>query len=343
MNYFCSQAYTQNGLVHLNTQPKSNDNFTYIIKGYPDSLKHKLLKELQSSAGCECRAEYDYNGNPISLLCREKGFMIVDGTNPNCIEPQTYGITDLLINISNYQNLDELKKHRDAVLSLLKKIKKEENRCAGFISAAKGIAEDCKRIESATLNHSKINRFSAKLWKTYGTPPTGKIGREKKFFANVLTSDGCKFPVSAFSDMCEKISVINDFSMAAASLITDKIRLYALSCGYDVISFIDFLDGKTIRHIIIPELSYGIYCEKASSVTFENAKRIRKNRFLKEDFTNCFKLRTSFCKKAYNELITESVKSLKSVDNLKNDLDNVYLSVTNENIFLSEMVKKCLP
>ncbi|MCQ2479703.1 MAG: hypothetical protein MJ120_03600 [Clostridia bacterium] len=343
MNYFCSQAYTQNGLTYIRNQTAKSDNFTYIFKGYPNSLKAELLRKLQNSAGCECLMEYDYNESPVSLMCAGRGFSVVDGTAPNCAEPLTYGITDALIDLNAYQNQEELRNRKDEILSLFREIKKEEHRCAGFISAARGIAEDCRRIEMPSLNKPKINRFSARLWKTYGTPPTGKIGREKKYFANVLTSDGCSFPFSAFSDLCERISVINDFSMSAASIITDKIRLYALSSGHDVISFLDFLDGKTVRHIIIPEISYGIYCEKTSSVTFENAKRIRKTRFIKEDFADNFKPRSNFCKKAYNELIAESVKTLKSVDYLKNKLDNVYLSVTNEKNISYEIVKKCLP
>lgn len=343
MNYFCSQAYTKNGLTYLKNQPKQNDHFTYIIKGYPDSLKHKIMKQVQESTPCECKIEYDYNENPVSLLCAEKGFSIVDGTSPNPVEPQTYGITDTIIDLNTYQNLQILNQRKDEVLDLLKEIKKEERRCAGFISAAKGIADDCKRIESASLNHPKINRFSAKLWKTYGTPPTGKIGKEKKYFANVLTPNGCEFPLEKFGEMCDRISIINDFSMAAASLITDKIRLYALSCGYDVLSFLDFLDGKTVRHIIIPEISYGIYCERTSFVTFENAKRIRKTRFMKEDFEKSIKSRALFCKKAYIELIAEADKTLEYVDNLKKSLDDVYLSATDDKKFLAEIVKKCLP
>ena len=333
MNSFCSQAYTSGGLTTLKSS-KADSEFTYILKGYPHSLKQKIITEIQNSADCECEIAYDYNEKPVSLRCRERNFRIVDGTYPHFNEPETYGITDKIIDLSAFQSHEALRSRRDEAIKLFGKIRKEEKRCAGFISAAKGIADDCRRIESPALSTSKINRFALRLWQKHGTPPRGKVGTEKKFFADVPTENGLDFAFKRFGDMCRNIFIINDFSCAASSQLTEKMKLYALSCGFDVISFVDFLDGQTVRHIIIPELEYGIYCERAVRAPFEDAKYIRKSRFLKEEYSESCKNRALFCKKAYNELVNEAVKSLKNIENHKKCLENIYISATNEKSFL---------
>lgn len=338
MDSFCSQAYTSKGLTAVKNQRGRGALFTYILKGHPTEIKNKFIFEAQNSANCECDIDYDYNENPISLVCEGKGFCIVDGTYPCIREPETYGITDKIISLGEYQSGEILKFRKDEALRLFDEIKKEEKRCAGFISAARSVAADCRHFEENSLNRAKINRFAAKLWKKYGTPPTGRIGTERKYFGEVITENGLQFSFEKFSRLCSNISVINDFSSAAGALIVDKIRLYALSSGYDVISFIDFLDGCTLRHVAVPELGYGIYCERTLKAEFENAGRIRKSRFLKEDYTENLKNRASFCKKAYSELVEEAVKSLRFLEKSKGNLNKIYLSATDEAHFFKKNV-----
>lgn len=334
MNSFCSQAYTSGGLTEIKSHAAADSEFTYILKGYPCTLKQKFIREIQNSADCECEILYDYNENPFFLRCRERKFRVVDGTYPHFCEPETYGITDKIIDLSAFQNPEILRSRRAEALELFTKIRKEEKRCTGFISAAKGIADDCRRIEASSVSGKKINRFAFRLWEKHGTPPRGRIGTEKKYFADVLTENGTDFAFRKFSEMCEYMFVIKDFSSAVSSQLTEKIRLYALSCGYDVISFVDFFDCQTVRHIIIPELKYGIYCERAVHAPFESVKYIRKSRFLKEEYSENCKNRASFCQKAYAELTDEAVKSLKTIESYKKALENIFISATNEKSFL---------
>lgn len=334
MDNFCSQAYTSKGLVSLKSRA-ADIKFTYIMKGYPDSLKRFFLKKLLTSADSCFNAAYDYNNSPVCLYCREKNFQIVDGTYPLTAEPETYGITDTIIDLSAFQNLQKLTEKRDIAANLFKSIKKEEKRCRDFISAAKGISDDCRRHESQYIDRSSLNRFASRLWKRYGTPPSGRVGTETKYFADALSGYGMSFNFEKFSSMCKTVSVINDFSSVVSVSVADKIRLYALSSGFDVISFVDFLDAETVRHVIIPELEYGIYSARFSEDgNFENCRKIRKSRFLSRESSEYIKNRSSFCKKAYSEFISEAANSIKAIENLKNRLDKIYLSATDINRFI---------
>ncbi len=335
MNTFCSQAYTAGGLKTLKVKSERKDYFTYYFKGYPDALKRELLSAVSDYAKCE--TAYDFGGRPISLVCDEKGFRIFDGTYPQTREPETYGITDAIINLGGYQSfpLPDIARKKAAVL--FEEIRKAEKRCTGYISAAKGVADDCRRLEKNNISFPSVNRFMSALWKKYGTPPVGRVGKEVRFFADVPTADGMYFPFSKFGEYCKCVSVISDFSSALAESTADKIRLYAISCGYDVITFVDFLDGETVRHVIIPELEYGIYSERLTPASeIENTKRIRKSRFLSREYNEKYKNRAAFCKRAYSELIEEAEKSIKDIQNLKNQLDEIFFSATDCGRFIDD-------
>ncbi len=336
MEMFCSQAYTSKGLISL-VKKASDADFTYILKGYPAALKHSLLKELLNSTGFDCAAAYDYNNSPIYLYCKEKGFQIIDGTYPNAPVPETYGIADSVVDLNSFQDMRLLSRSKAEALSLFNEIRKEEKRCAGFLSAAKGIAAGCKRQENAFVIRPALNRFSARLWKKYGMPPSGRVGTETRYFADFLTASGFRFNYEKFNSMCGTVSVIEDSSAAVSESVADKIRLYALSCGFDVISFVDFLDAETVRHIIIPELEYGIYSADFScAANIENGRKIRKSRFLKPDYSEHLKNKTAFCRKAYSELAEEAAKSIKTIEILKKRLDKIYLDATDTDSFISE-------
>lgn len=334
MESFCSQAYTSKGLITLKTNaPKSI--YTYILKGYPDSLKQKFIEKIKNSTDCECSSSYNYNEKPVSLLCKDKGFRIIDGTFPNTAEPEIYGITDSIIDIGAFQNTSALQKDTSKIMYLFNEIKKEEKRCVGFISAAKGIVDDCRRCEASYINRSEINRFSSKLWKRYGIIPSGCVGNETKFFADILNGEGTAFPFEKFSGLCETVSIISDFSSVISYHIADKLRLYALSCGLDVISFADFLDTATIRHIIIPELKYGFYSAgRNSDINITNQKKIKTFRFMNQNCSDYIKNKKQFCRKAYCELMHEAAESIKRIDDLKQRLDNIYFSATDISSFI---------
>lgn len=339
MENFCSQAYTANGSVSLNRHNNPEDGiFTYVLKGYPDCLKRQLINTVDTCA--ECETEYDSEGNPFSLVNWSKGFRITDGTYPDSAEPKTYGLIDGIVDLGAYQNFSVLQSRKEAALNLMNEIKKTEKRCTEFISAAGGIEKDCAGIEDSALRKPALNRYAAKLWKKYGSPPTGKVGREKKYFADVISPSGMSFPFEKFSGLCRNISVINDFSSAVSAPLVDKIRLYALSCGFDVISFISVTDTSSVCHIAVPDIGYGIYCEKTEHAQFDKAEYIRKNRFLDSEYTGRFRSRTMFCRKAYSELLDGASASLAELQKLRKSLDDIYLSATDSEKFISDIALK---
>ncbi len=335
MNRFCNCAYTSQGLKYIKPQIK-NDTYNIVIKGYPCSLIRKFIREAEKLS--ECNVFYDYNGNPVALYCENKNIYITDGMLPSSAEPVTFGAADDLVYLGQYENKNSLRKNSDRIVSLINSIGKCEKKCVSYLETMCGIAEDMKRTEKSCMNINKINRFASKLWKKYGTPPNGRVGKETIVFSDYITPHGEKIAFDEFNSVCKNITVVNDFSFLVSEIIVEKIRLYALGCGYDVISCADYLNMSKIRHIIIPELQYAVFSERQSTDKI-CGKRIRNTRFVSDDYSQISKNRIVFYKKAFYELEQQASKSLQLIENMKNKLDEIYLSSWNGESFIAEKVR----
>ena len=110
-----------------------------------------------------------------------------------------------------------------------------------------------------------------------------------------------------------------------ADLLIEKLRLYALSGGYQVIACTDCLfPTQTPAHILIPELSFAVYRERAGAAALPSGKRVYARRFFLRDLPAQNQHRLSFCKKAYAELLQEAAVSVRRVCESRRALDAVY-------------------
>lgn len=213
---------------------------------------------------------------------------------------------------------------------------KQLQRAQRFISACKSINRDVIRLAEPYINKNKIDSFSSRLWQRTTNGMKGHVGTETKRFVTCLTADGSELNMEAFDICCEKMLVINDRIGACAERITDNIRSYALGAGYDVISCPCSIDETIIEHIIIPELSFGIFTSKYyHRADFENSRKIYAKRFMFPDVDD-IKFRVDFSLKAYRKLMDEVFVSLEKVKQIDKNIDRIY----SENFDCNEINKK---
>lgn len=325
MNSSAHSTYTSKGFISFERKTFPPDCFTYIIKGYPDSAKTDLLNTIIQNEK-NCLAQYDYRGKPRLVYCEDKNICVKDGTYPYSAEAKTYGASDRVIDMSAFQLGNELKNQAVRVNDIMALIRKEEQRCERFLLSCAGIINDCKRLEKSNVDFKKLNRYASKLWRRYSNGMQGRAGSEKKCFSTVIKENGITRFDSLFSELCHDVIVINDWSGAAADMIIDRIRLYALSGGYDVISCVDILNPDDVpEHIIIPELELGICRQKeADAPDFKTYKRIFARRFMLKEASDSMRNRISFSKKACSDLTNEAVASVKKIRFYNDELDKIY-------------------
>ena len=333
MQVFYSGAYTSRGFVDFNSSKAQEDCYNYILKGYPCSLKQGVflsVKERLDALGEDYTVFLGKFGQVSQLRCEQRGFVLSDGTYPYRHEPETYGVSDKIIDLSDYQDTYALRSGKERAAKAAAQIKKNELRAHRFLSAAAGVSGDCKRVQREGLDIQKINRYTARTWAKSGGKLTGYIGRDIRVFTDTITDKGVQSDTALFEKMCDEILVVSDRSGAAAELITDRIRRYAMSCGMNVISCMSFLNPySSPEHIIIPDMGFGVYSQRGKAL-IKGTKRIRASRFLTEEMSELAKNRISFSLKALDGLLDEAAQSLEQIRQGEKMLDEFYFESTDE-------------
>ncbi len=348
MEPFYHSAYTSNGFKHIRLNSVNPDSFRYILKGNSEQVKHNLFQKIADTLNKRDKTfviSRNYNGKISALKCESEGFIICDGTHPFFEEADTFGAVDGIISLESFQNRKMLKAGGDRIISLINAVNENERRCKRFLAAAEGLNRDKKRIEKDNLDSRKISRYSAKMWSLYGCAPSGKVGVETKVFATVPYSDGVKSCDNNLSELCDTAIVIDSESGCCSEMIIDRIRRYALSSGNDIVSCQSFIDSEGVpEHIIVPALRFGVFTkQKELNPECVHIKKVRGKRFNIEEIGENTKVRLQFNQKAYDSLMKEVSESIRRIDILKSQLDEIFVEATNEkalyDFLMSELLK----
>lgn len=329
------------GYLSLASRAEFGGVYEYIIKGYSSSVTAGLLQRIKDELD---RAHIDYTefyspGGSDGIFCPAAGFKMIDGTYPRQVEPLTFGARDAIVCMGDFQDTRYLESRAADITAALEERRYRLERCRRFLTAAKSISDDMKRLEASQIDHTKLTAYANRLWKKHGGKLRARIGRERKRTVTCITSEGVELNLQAFDSMCEKVVVISDKTGACAALIADILRARALSSGYDVITCVCPLSGNT-EHIIIPELRFGIFVSKRfHRAAFENGSRVYANRFLNPSADE-FKRRLDFSRKAFVSLMSEAFSALEKAEEYEKTLDIIYFTATDNDALAESVLAK---
>ena len=300
-NCFYYGVYSPKGFYSLAAKPEFSAEKNYIVKGYSVSAKQKLFDSIKNELDNRGLSYIDFcaDERSLGLYSADAGFRILDGT----YDTFAYSTETFCLD-------DETKKIKSLIICREEAVKRAER----FLTACRCISNDMMRLDSSNMDIVKVNRFSSRLWSSMGGTLRGAVGTEHKRFVTCFTPDGVELNMEAFDIYCENITVICDRTGACARHITDRVRRYALSAGYDVISCLCPLNTESgAEHLIIPELKAGVFVSKYfHKGDFENSRRVSSRRFLVPSEAET-KKRMDFSLKAYKRLMQEVFSSLETV------------------------------
>lgn len=301
-----------------------------VVKGGSPELKDKIFIELseelvQKSIQNEMLFSFE---NCCGIYCAEEKILIAD---EKILKEKQIENAEIII------DLNELFSEtipQELLHIYEKEYDKKIKRSGRFLSAADSVKKDAMRIDTKSVNIGSVVNYSSKLWKKLGAEMQGSIGTETRKFVSCITPDGAELNMKAF-DACERLAVIVDKTGAVSTMIIDRLRRYALGSGYDVVSCICSLDGKTVEHIIVPELSFGAFSsEHYHRILPKKERGVFASRFHTMD-SELYKNRINFSLKAYRSLMNEAFESLigaqteeRKINYIFGNIVDVYDAVT---------------
>lgn len=326
-------ANTEDGVHSGIFEPEKIEKIL-VVKGGSPELKDKIFIELseelvQKSIQNEMLFSFE---NCCGIYCAEEKILIADEKilKEKQIEnaEKIIDLNELFSETIPQELLHIYEKEYD------KKIK----RSGRFLSAADSVKKDAMRIDAKSVNIGSVVNYSSKLWKKLGAEMQGSIGTETRKFVSCITPDGAELNMKAF-DACERLAVIVDKTGAVSTMIIDRLRRYALGSGYDVVSCICSLDGKTVEHIIVPELSFGAFSsEHYHRILPKKERRVFASRFHTTD-SELYKNRINFSLKAYRSLMNEAFESLIGAQTEERKINYIFGNVVDVYDAVTEIIE----
>jgi len=304
----------------------------YVIKGGPGTGKSGMMKAIAAACGKEgLDAERIWcSSDPKSLdalIFHDVRVCVADGTAPHVIEPKFPGAVETLINLGDFWDAEKLRADRESIVDLTTGCASMHKRCVRFLQAAESLDRDVKRIASSCVDREKLDRYASRLAAREFGAPRGRVGAEKRRFLGAVTPQGICMRTETVTELCGEVMVVEDEYGAAAPLLLDHLRRYALGSGLDVISCPCVLDPDgPPEHLFVPETGFGaVTSNSLHRFEIPGASTVRYARFTDTAKLKEHKCRVSFSRRTEKELLEEAVVSLQNALELHDRIETYYV------------------
>lgn len=230
----------------------------YILKGGPGVGKNYFMKKFaQKMSERGYSIEYIHcSSDNVSLdgiLILELKVLFVDGTAPHVIDPLVPGAVDEIVDLGDFLDSQELKKHKASIIQANKDKSNYYKSAYRYLSAA-GIIYD--QISSICDSYVDIDKFNdmcdqaiVKLFKDSNRKKTGNV---RKLFTEAFTANGYVSHTELFFEDNEVWAIVGK-DTSYSSVFLDRILLEAVKRGYDAECFYRPLQPEKLQHIYLPE------------------------------------------------------------------------------------------
>lgn len=309
---------------------KLDGQYTYILKGGPGTGKSTIMKKIadeleKRDLDCE---RILCSSDPSSLdavIFPSLRVSVADGVAPHAMDPEYPGATGEIVNLGECWDGKKLFENRKKIIELTDKNAERRRRSRRFIESAFSIFEDGEKICRGCLDERRLARYVSRTANRRIKRAGGKIGLEKIRLLDAVTPRGYIFLSDAVRELCDEIIVFEDDFGTAACKAVEELRSYALASGFSVVSSPSVADGKSVRHIVIKELSLGFAtADRLCEIDLPEAKRTSLRRFYSAEELSKHKARLAFSRKAARELMDEAVLSLRAAKEIHDELEAVY-------------------
>jgi len=315
-----------------------------ILKGTAGSGKSSMMKRIAKrlSDSGEFVELIHCSSDPYSLdgvICRRKGFAIVDGTNPHPLEP-AYPIVGQSI-ISLFECIDKNKVQTGEIEELFDRCSALHARAGRFVSTAASILDDIILSTERNIDREKLERYFSGL--VADTIPRKSVdGSTSVRFQGTVTSLGiCDF-ASANLESCKNKRIISDSIGAVSSAAMKLIADSAVEKGYDIIVCKNPLSADDrIQSVIVPELSLGFASSGFGQIKSDGVRIIHEQRFLKTPPSAQDLSRAAFAKKVSSSLLCEASSLMSQAKLIHDEIEKIYIPAVNFNM-ISEIEKNII-
>ena len=320
----------------------------YIIKGGPGTGKSSFMKKIAKSAKekgheiilCPCSSDPD---SLDALILPDKKTVIMDGTSPHTVDPKYPGVCEEILNFGEFWKTDALNQ-KDEIICVTDKNKQLHKIASSYMKAAGQLIHNNLKIAAVCTDQQKVLHVADNLCRKYIPKSCGTPFEWTRYLTSI-TPKGFVF-LGENGGLTENNVIIEDKYSFSANLILNKIRDYALTNGYEIITVKNgFLPSVITDGVIIPKLNISFLTENQYTKINLPISRIHSRRFTEISVLSRNRERLKFNKKAIDLLLTSTADTLKEAKNIHDILEGYYISAMDFdklNLFTEKFAEKIL-
>jgi len=308
----------------------------YIIKGGPGTGKSSFMKYIVAKAQdkgittelCPCSSDPDSLDAAIFPKLKT---VIMDSTAPHTVDPDYPGVCETILNFGEFWNNKKFSEKSEEIIAVTKQNKSLHKSASRYIKAFGNLIENNLKIASYSTNWNKSEDFAERLCRKYIPKKGGKPFEWERFLSGI-TPKGVVFYGNDVVNSCDKAVIIKDEFGCVSDIIMRKVRSFALSEGYEIITVKNaFLPSVLIDHIIIPQLSLCFLRESEYGHFTTDIRRIHARRFMNLKTLRKSRERIKFNTKAARQLLTTACTVLNEAKSIHDEMEKYYISAMDFN------------
>jgi len=305
-----------------NIPPPYVNRKTIYLKGSSGSGKSSFIKRIGAEFEKEA-FDVDYfhcsnDADRIDGLCIQGlNISLIDGTSPHVCDPALPGLTDEIINLTDFLDTEIISSNKAELLLLTEEKKQYYQKAYNYLKAAHSIRLNNRLIRNQASDKTKINKETLKILKNFKNNRGKSTPVSKKFFASAITPDG----LISFTDTllnAEKVYLLNGEDGAGTDIMLNDILRMATLRGLSTESFYCPMSPEKPEHLIIPGAGICFTTNnKYHKLKIKPAKEI----FFKE-FTND---ETQYNDDLFDNLLKKATYTMKQARTAHERIEEIYI------------------
>lgn len=308
----------------------------FILKGGPGTGKSTFLKRIAtefSDMGYDIEVHRCSSDNDSLDAVRIVDFdiAVMDGTSPHLTDPKYPAVSDEIVNLGEFWNTDNIKNHKDRIISLNKELKMLYASSYRFLNSAKEVQDD---IEAFTLESFNMNKF-----KIFASDYSNKITASLEYkdrepyvrhlFHSSINSAGSVDYIEKTIPIDYDINYIKGENLTAATELLKKISDNFILKGYDLEIFHQPLNPDIWETFIVHDLKVAFTNDSLVEGKTDNIVELKifHNKYKWEKNMELIEIDKQLMK----TLIDEAINRIKKAKYLHDDLEKYYIVNMNFN------------
>lgn len=312
----------------------------YILTGVVEGITSGMIETIGTELGRKTsQIEWIHspfmNGQYDGVVFPEWKAAIMDGSYPRIWRPSAPGVTEIHVNLQTAVGIDYLARYKGQIAAWYEEIFRKSEEAYAAYGEALRIHDEWEAPYIANLNREEANRVTEEvLTLFFGEESLEKESHVRRMYLGAATPQGAVDHIMKLTDHLQKRYFIKGRPGSGKSTMLKKLVTEAQKRGFDAEVYHCGLDPHSLDMVIVPEKGLAIFDSTAPHEYFPSKETDEVidmyERAITPGTDEKYEEELMDIKVRYRQKMQEATALLGAAKELREQLNNVYLEVTDQ-------------